>query len=83
LRAAARREARCAALSPRTEDQQDMPKALTISGMVIAVLLLIMFGMDLAVAFPFDKASKWMDVAFLICAVLLGYMSWSTYREQV
>jgi hypothetical protein len=60
-----------------------MPKALTVSGMVIAVVLVLMFGLDLAVAVPFDRASKWMDVSLLICAALLGYMSWSTFREQV
>jgi hypothetical protein len=60
-----------------------MPKALTISGMVIAVLLLLIFGLDLAVKVPFGRASGAMDVAFLICAAALGYMSWSTFREQV
>ena len=61
-----------------------MPKVLTIAGMVVAALLLIMFGMDLAMGFPFSKAAGWLvDVLFLICAAMLGYMSWSTYREQV
>jgi hypothetical protein len=60
-----------------------MPKALTISGMAVAGLLLLMFGLDLALQFPFGRASKAMDIAFLICAIVLGYMSWSTFREQV
>lgn len=59
-----------------------MPKALTISGMVVAALLLFMFGLDLALGFPFSGASKTMDVLFLLCAATLGYMSWSTFREQ-
>jgi hypothetical protein len=59
-----------------------MPKALTISGMVVAVSLLLTFGLDLAVGVPFGKASQAMDIAFLICAALLGYTSWNTYREQ-
>ncbi len=59
-----------------------MPKALTISGMVVAALLLFMFGLDLALEFPFGRASKLMDVLFLLCAVTLGYVSWSTFREQ-
>jgi hypothetical protein len=59
-----------------------MPKALTISGMVVAVLLFFVFGLDLALRIPFDKASVSMDIVFLLCAALLGYMSWSTYREQ-
>ncbi len=58
-----------------------MPKALAISGMVIAGLLVLMFGLDLAVQIPFGRASLAMDVAILICGGVLGYMSWSTYRE--
>jgi hypothetical protein len=58
-----------------------MPKALTVSGMVVAGLLLIIFGLDLAISFPFDRASTAMDVFFLICAVSLGYLSWSAFRE--
>jgi hypothetical protein len=60
-----------------------MPKALAISGMVVAGLLLFMFGLDLALQVPFGHASVSMDIAFLVCAGILGYMSWSTYREQV
>jgi hypothetical protein len=60
-----------------------MPKALTISGMVVAVLFLLIFGLDLLLQFPFGRASVAMDIAFLICAGMLGYMSWSAYREQV
>lgn len=60
-----------------------MPKALTISGMVVAGLLLLMFAADLAIGIPFSQASVAMDIIFLVCAVVLGYMSWSTYREQV
>jgi hypothetical protein len=60
-----------------------MPKALTIAGMVVAFLLFCMFGLDLAAGIPFSKASMIMDVLFLLCAGLLGYMSWNTYREQV
>ncbi len=59
-----------------------MPKALSISGMVVAALLVLMFGLDLAVGIPFDHASTAMDISLLICAALLGYMGWNTFREQ-
>lgn len=58
-----------------------MARGLTILGMVVAVLLLILFSLDLAVKIPFRRASTLMDVSFLICALVLGYMSWSTMRE--
>lgn len=60
-----------------------MPKALSISGMVVAALLLLLFGLDLALKFPFGGASMSMDIGFVVCAVILAYMSWSTYREVV
>ncbi|MHC4176371.1 MAG: hypothetical protein ACYSWU_02625 [Planctomycetota bacterium] len=65
-----------------------MPKALCISGMVIAVLLLLVFGVDLVIGFPFRSSSplfafKLMDIGFIICSGILGYLSWTTLREQV
>jgi len=60
-----------------------MPRALAISGMVVAGLLVLMFGLDMAVGFPFGQASLWMDLAILVCSAALGYMSWNTYRELV
>ncbi len=60
-----------------------MPKALCYTGMAIAGLLLLLFGADLAVGIPFRKAHFWMDAVFIVCAGVLGYLSWSTYREQI
>ena len=59
-----------------------MPKVLCLTGMVIAILILVLFLLDLAVAFPFKRISTLMDVVFVVCAVGLGYISWSTLREQ-
>jgi hypothetical protein len=59
-----------------------MPKMLTIAGMVIAALLFLVFGLDLAIRFPFSREVWIADVLFLVCAAILGYMSWLTYREQ-
>jgi hypothetical protein len=58
-----------------------MPKALVISGIVVASLILLLFGLDLAVKWPFEQASMVMDVTFLICALILGYLSWNALRE--
>jgi hypothetical protein len=60
-----------------------MPKAFCISGMVISALLFFIFILDLAVKVPFGGASPLMDIGFLICAALLGYLSWATFREQI
>lgn len=67
-----------------------MPKALCIIGMAVSVLLLVVFGLDLAANIPFAghydgqiDVVEVMDVGFLICAGLLGYLSWTTFRQQI
>jgi threonine/homoserine/homoserine lactone efflux protein len=59
-----------------------MPKILAISGMVVAALILLLFGLDAASPI-FHRPSMVMDILFLISAALLAYMSWSAYREVV
>jgi hypothetical protein len=58
-----------------------MGKGMTIGGMVIAVLIFILFALDLAVGIPFRKASPAMDIAFIICAMGLAFLSWSTLKD--
>jgi hypothetical protein len=58
-----------------------MAKALTITGMVVATLMLVLFGLDLATGFPFARPNTLIDICFLISGGLLLYCSWTTYRE--
>jgi hypothetical protein len=64
------------------EGTDSMPKALTIVGMIVACLVLLLFGTDLALKFPFQRASPMMDGIFIACAFILAFMSWSSLREQ-
>lgn len=61
-----------------------MPKALCLTGMVIAILVFAIFLLDLVLpagmAF-FSKASITLDVVFVVSALILGYLSWTTFRE--
>lgn len=59
-----------------------MSKALTIVGMVVAVLLLLIFALDLAVGTPFGGVSMTMDIIFIVCAAILGFLSYTTFVEQ-
>jgi hypothetical protein len=59
-----------------------MPKALCLVGTVVAGLLLLVFGLDLAAGFPFHRASLAMDIGCLVCCLILGYISWTTLKEQ-
>jgi hypothetical protein len=58
-----------------------MHKALSIVGTAIAALLLLVFGLDLAFGFPFEGAQPTMDIAFIVCSLILGYLCWDTLRE--
>ncbi len=59
-----------------------MSRALTIAGLVVAVLILLVFGLDLAIGMPFGKISLVMDLTFVGAAGALGYLSWMTLRQQ-
>jgi hypothetical protein len=59
-----------------------MLKVLCVVGAIVAILLLIVFGLDLVSGFPFDRVSSVMDVGFLFCSLVLGYVSWTTLMEQ-
>ncbi len=59
-----------------------MAKALCIVGSIVAILLLLVFGLDLAVGFPFHRLSWAMDIGCALCSIALGYVSWTTLQEQ-
>jgi biotin transporter BioY len=60
-----------------------MGKTLTMIGMAVAVLVLAIFALDLAIKIPFERVNVVMDVVVIVCAGILGYLSWTTYKEQV
>ena len=59
-----------------------MPKALCLTGMVIAIVVFLLFLLDLILGFPFQGASMSLDIVFVICAAGLGFISFTTFREQ-
>jgi hypothetical protein len=61
-----------------------MPKALCIFGLVVAGLFLLIFGLDLAINYPFNGSSKLvMDIPMVLCSIALGFISWTTFRDQI
>lgn len=58
-----------------------MGKGMSIAAMVVAGLIAFLFAFDLALKFPFSRASVTIDVAFLICGAILGYLSWNALRD--
>ena len=60
-----------------------MQKALCMVGMAVAIILVILFLLDMIAGIPFRQASFLMDALMLVCAAGLAYVSWSTFQEQV
>jgi len=60
-----------------------MLKALCVFGIIVAALFLLIFGLDLAVGAPFNGSNKLsMDLPMVLCSIALGYLSWTTFKEQ-
>jgi hypothetical protein len=65
-----------------------MAKVFSLFGLFVALALLVLFGMDMALGdpatgagFPFMGFSKMMDIGFIVAALMLAYISFTTYRE--
>jgi hypothetical protein len=58
-----------------------MAKAMSIAGMVVAGLIVALFGLDLLVGTPFGGQSLLTDIAFVICGGILGYLGWNAFRD--
>ena len=58
-----------------------MSKAMTIVGLVVAALLLLVFGLDLFTGIPFGAEGITMNIGALIASGILAYLSFSTLRE--
>jgi hypothetical protein len=67
-----------------------MSKALCVSALAISILVLILFLADLVLGLanarsiaPLRGENFLLDAVFIVCAAVLGYLSWSTFRRQV
>jgi len=66
-----------------------MPKALCLIGLVLAILVFLIFFLDLVLGLsgmitmaPLRMASMTMDIVFMISSAGIAYAAWSTFREQ-
>ena len=59
-----------------------MSKILCLFSLGLSGILAILFVLDLGIGIPFKRESIVFDVVFLIAAVVIGVLSWFTYREQ-
>ena len=62
---------------------QENAKRIVIASMAIAVLVAVFAILDLTMGFPFSgKHTMVMDILFILCAGIVGYMSWDTFRDM-
>ena len=59
-----------------------MAKGMTIAGMVVAALVFLLFTLDFVAGMPFGADGKVMHIGAILASVILGYLSFSTFREQ-
>ncbi len=72
-----------------TFEETAVQKGLCIAALTIAVIVLALFLADLILGMagmhqlaPFKYANMIIDIVFIVCAMVLGAMSWFTMREQ-
>jgi hypothetical protein len=63
-----------------------MPRLLCFGGLIVSGLVFLLFLVDLIMSILgmggiFWYPSYLMDVVFMICAGLLGYLSWTAMKE--
>jgi hypothetical protein len=59
-----------------------MAKAMSVAGMVIGGLVALLFGLDLALGFPFGRVAGWMpDVSLALGGGVLAYLGWNAFRD--
>lgn len=59
-----------------------MGKGFAITSLVVAIVLVLLFGADLAIGLPFHQASQTMDYGFLVSGAILSFISFRSFREQ-
>ena len=58
-----------------------MEKAITITCLVLAGILTLVFLLDLVVGLPFGRQSPVLDVLFLLGGLFLIWQGYETYTE--
>ena len=60
----------------------ELSKKMVIGSMVAAGIVALMSIADLATGLPFSRTlTKTMDIVFIICAGILGYLCWTVMKD--
>jgi len=55
---------------------------MCITSMVLGLLLVVVFGIDLAIGLPFGRPSVGLAASFIAAGLILAFMGWSLQREM-
>lgn len=76
--------------APHNFGVSSVQKGLCITALAISLIVFAIFLADLLLGFagmeavaPFHSADTTIDIVFVVCSLILGVMSWFTFREQV
>ena len=63
-----------------------MPRLLCLGGLVVAGLVFLLFLLDFVMSMAgmgaiFRYPSFLMDITFMLCSAILGYLSWMSLKE--
>ena len=63
-----------------------MPRLLCLGGLVVAGLVFLLFLLDFVMSMAgmgaiFRYPSLLMDITFMLCSAILGYLSWMSLKE--
>jgi hypothetical protein len=60
----------------------DLSKRMVMGSLIVAGVVALMSIADLATGIPFSgKLTKTMDILFIICSGILGYLSWTVMKD--
>lgn len=62
---------------------KDLPKQAVIGSMVVAAIVALLAIADLVVGIPFSGSEHTflMDILFLVCAAIVGYLAWDAFKD--
>ena len=62
---------------------KDLPKRVVIASMVVAGLVAAAAVLDMVMGIPFSGSDNtfMMDILFLICSAIVGYLSWDAFKD--
>ena len=60
----------------------EMSKKMVVGSMVVAGVVALMSIADLATGMPFSGTlTKTMDIMFILCSAILGYLCWTCMKD--